>query len=247
MTVGDELTYTLHFTNIGTGPVDVAREDDLSGVLDDAALTSGPTSSDPALQVSGPDGDQRIQVSGTLAPDQTATVTYTVRVKKNGGDDQLGNFLVDPGEDPPPHCNVPDGARAAELSDCTENPVSAIEAVKDVNLPHDSQVQRRRRADVHAEVHQHRPRGRRGGLHRPGRRRPRRRCVGARAGELRPGPGRRTQGQPAADHRHLAAGQTVRVTYDVRVKPDGQRGNDQLNNYLFPDGAVSPISLRQGP
>ena len=139
VTVGDELTYTLHFTNNGTGPVDIAREDDLSDVLDDATLISGPTSSDPALQVSGPDGDGRIQVTGTLDPDQVVTVTYTVQVKASGGNDLLSNFLVDPGEDPPPDCND-DAGRAVEMPNCTENPVSDIDAVKDVNLPHGSQV-----------------------------------------------------------------------------------------------------------
>ncbi len=242
VTVGDELTYTLHFTNIGTGPVDVAREDDLSGVLDDAVLTSGPTSSDPALQVSGPAGDQRIRVSGTLEPDQAVTITYTVRVTRNGGDDQLANFLVDPGQDPPSDCDVVvDGAQP----DCTENPVSAIEAIKDVSLPHNSQVNA-------------------GDLLRYTLRFTN---TGHGAGEVDyvdrvsdvlddavwvrgpkssdPALAAVRKGDRILVTGILPAGKTATVTYAVRVKPDGRRGNDQLDNYLFPDGGVSPISCDQ--
>ena len=93
---GKQLTYTLHFASVGTGPVTVARVDDLSGVLDDASLVGGPTSSMPALTVTGPTAG-RIAVTGSLPAGTTATVTYTVQVNHDGqrGDDRLGNFLVD--------------------------------------------------------------------------------------------------------------------------------------------------------
>ena len=43
----------------------------------------------------------------------------------------------------------------------------------------------------------------------------------------------------------LPAGEPVTVTYAVRVKPNGNRGNDQLLNYLNPDGTVSPTNCDQ--
>ena len=126
---GRQLTYTLHFASVGTGPVTVAREDDLSGVLDDATLVAGPASSTPALTVTGPTAG-RIAVTGTLPAGANATVTYTVQVKHDGqrGDDQLGNFLLDPGQQPPSSCTIGTGtAAAAARSDCTRNQVVALE------------------------------------------------------------------------------------------------------------------------
>ena len=40
---GDEITYTLRFTNTGPAPAAVDTTDDLSGVLDDAELSTGRT------------------------------------------------------------------------------------------------------------------------------------------------------------------------------------------------------------
>ena len=37
----------------------------------------------------------------------------------------------------------------------------------------------------------------------------------------------------------------MKVTYAVRVKPDGRRGNNQLLNYLYPDGTVSPTACNE--
>ena len=124
---GRQLTYTLHFASVGTGPVTVAREDDLSGVLDDATLVGGPTSSTPALTVTGPTAG-RIAVAGSLPAGTRATVTYTVQVKHDGlrGDDRLGNFLVDPGQKPPASCSV-GMARAEAHPDCTLNQVVPLE------------------------------------------------------------------------------------------------------------------------
>ena len=76
-------------------------------MLDDAVLISGPTSSHPALNVSGLVGDGRFPITGTLAPGQTVTVTYKVRMNPMAGvDNDLGNFLVDPGEEPPASCKA---------------------------------------------------------------------------------------------------------------------------------------------
>lgn len=123
---GQQLTYTLTFTNTGeaAGPVD--HSDDLTKVLDDAQITTAPKTSDPALRAtSGTDGV--IRVTGTLVPDQTVTVTYTVTVRPDGerGDNRLGNFLVETGTEPPAACEKDD-------PDCTEHPVPLITDTKTV-------------------------------------------------------------------------------------------------------------------
>ena len=124
---GNRLTYTLHFASVGTGPVTVAREDDLSGVLDDATLVGTPVSSTPALTVTGPTAG-RIALAGTLPAGTQATVTYTVQVNHDGqrGDDRLGNFLVDPGQPAPKSCTA-DMSRADAHPDCTLNQVVRLE------------------------------------------------------------------------------------------------------------------------
>ncbi len=124
---GTVLTYTLHFENTGTGPVEVNREDVLTEVLDDATVTGEPVASSDALTASEI-VDGRFTVMGTLAPGQHETVTYQVTVKADGdrGDDRLGNFLVNPGEAPPQECVPADGERP----DCTYNHVSDVDVAK---------------------------------------------------------------------------------------------------------------------
>jgi len=125
---GATLTYTLHFASVGTGPVTVAREDDLSGVLDDATLVGTPVSSTPALTVSGPNAN-RLAVHGTLSAGTTATVTYAVQVRHDGqrGDDRLDNFLLDPGQQPPASCATSIPRAAATGVDCTLNDIAPVE------------------------------------------------------------------------------------------------------------------------
>lgn len=124
---GQEMTYTLHFANTGEADVDVSRDDVLTMVLDDAAVTAAPTASDPALTVSDI-VDGRFTVTGTLTPGQVVTVAYTVTVNEDGarGDDQLGNFLVDRGAQPPADCTPADDERP----DCTINFVSDVTVTK---------------------------------------------------------------------------------------------------------------------
>src|SRR5690606_38318179 len=120
---GQEMTYTLHFANTGEADVDVSRDDVLTMVLDDAAVTAAPTASDPTLTVSDI-VDGRFTVTGTLTPGQVVTVAYTVTVNEDGarGDDQLGNFLVDEGAQPPADCTPIDDQRP----DCTISFVSNV-------------------------------------------------------------------------------------------------------------------------
>lgn len=129
---GQTVTYTLHFENTGHAPVAVNRDDVLTKVLDDAAVTSQPVASSGALTVPAIENG-RLTVTGTLQPGDQVTVTYAVTVKADGqrGDDRLANFLVPGGAEPPENCVL---ARArAERPDCTDNHVSDVAVVKSSN------------------------------------------------------------------------------------------------------------------
>jgi LPXTG-motif cell wall-anchored protein len=131
VTAGQKLTYTLHFTNKGTGVGKVERHDDLTHVLDDATIEDLPKSSAPALRVSGVNG--KFAVAGELEPGQTVTVSYAMTVNEydKQGDHILANYLVDPGATAPgkPVC-VP---VVAGEPDCTINPIGQIAAEKSVD------------------------------------------------------------------------------------------------------------------
>ncbi|RWZ59356.1 DUF11 domain-containing protein, partial [Labedella populi] len=116
----DELTYTLTFTNSGNAVGAVDFTDHLANVLDDAEVTAQPVSSHASVTASAVT-DERVVVSGTLAPAQTVTVSYTVTVAPDGqrGDDVLGNYLVRGDAAPPTQCLDGD-------VDCTVNPVPEI-------------------------------------------------------------------------------------------------------------------------
>lgn len=122
---GQELTYTLTFTNGGTAAGAVNRVDDLTHVLDDAEVTAAPAPSDPALTVSAIE-NSRFSITGQLQPGQTVTVSYTVTVKASAeqGDQQVANFLLNP-EDPPPADPV-----CTDGEDCTFNPISDVTVTK---------------------------------------------------------------------------------------------------------------------
>lgn len=116
------LTYTLHFQNTGGADAPVAATDDMSGVLDDAAVTEEPHA------VTGPLSAARVDsttaITGTLAPGETSTIEYTVSVKADGerGDNSLVNFLLAPGQNPPED-RVCDPFNP-DFPSCTESPVA---------------------------------------------------------------------------------------------------------------------------
>lgn len=126
---GDEVTYTLEFTNTGNAPGAVDQTDHLAGVLDDADLTAGPDVSDPALTATR-DGTN-IRVTGALAPGTSARVTYTVTVRPDvdRGDHLLGNVVVRTGE---PETCVP--------GNCTEHPAGYLRVTKTAEPPSGSTV-----------------------------------------------------------------------------------------------------------
>lgn len=100
---GDRLTYTLSFVNTGPATA-VDYVDHLADVLDDADLVGEPQATG-GLEVSGPT-DGLLTITGIVGPGETAQVVYTVEVKDDDdrGNDQLANFLVPDGEDPPSEC-----------------------------------------------------------------------------------------------------------------------------------------------
>ncbi|WP_430335311.1 hypothetical protein [Rhodococcus sp. ACT016] len=125
---GQVVNYTVTLTNSGGQPVTVDRALALAGVLDDADLVSGPTSSDGALVVSGA-GDL-FGINGTLAPGQTVTVVYSVVAKPYAeqGDHNLVSVLADP-------ANLPAGVpgSCAGAGDCLEVATADTAAVPLVN------------------------------------------------------------------------------------------------------------------
>ena len=124
---GQEVAYTLTFRSIGEAPVQVNRQDVLTGVLDDATITAAPVASDPALTVSEVT-DGRFSIVGTLDAGTQVTVMYTVTINPDGerGDDRVANALVPAGEDPAEVCE-------SDATDCTVNYVSNVQVSKSVD------------------------------------------------------------------------------------------------------------------
>ncbi|OYD61136.1 DUF7927 domain-containing protein [Rhodococcus sp. OK302] len=126
---GQVVNYTTTFTNTGELPVPVNHVLVLSGVLDDADLVSGPTSGDPALTLT-PGAGVDYGVTGSLAPGQTVTITYSVVVKPyaNQGDHSLVTQVTAAGSAP---TTPPTGCAGTPL--CTEVPSADSAAVPLVN------------------------------------------------------------------------------------------------------------------
>ncbi|MBQ3358350.1 MAG: DUF11 domain-containing protein [Microbacterium sp.] len=117
---GQEVTYTLSFTNEGAAPATVDALDSLANVLDDATLSAGPTA-DAGLTATLTGTD--LAITGEVPVGETLTVTYTVTVADyaDQGDHVLGNVLSNgDGTCPPAGCEE------------TENPVRHYTVSKEV-------------------------------------------------------------------------------------------------------------------
>jgi fimbrial isopeptide formation D2 family protein len=233
---GKTLTYTLHFTNRGTADGTVDKVDDITHVADDATVVSQPTSSDPALTVTPFAADNRATITGTLAAGQTVTVTYQVTVNDpDSGDSVLANFLLKPGDPTPtdPTCAPAD----EQLPDCTSNPVGVLEVTKTVDPANFSDVQ--------------------GGdtltytltFHNTGKGSAEVDYTDHMAGVL--DDATLTSAPKATDAALVASGitggeftvtgtleggQTIRVTYKVKVKAYDEQADHKLDNFLAPSG-----------
>lgn len=113
LVAGQEVRYTLTFANTGLAAGDVAWTDDMSDVLDDARMISAPASDSMTTAFAR----RTLDVTGTLAAGESATVTYTVRVAPvtQRANDALRNMLA-PSALADPTC-------AASGVVCTEHPV----------------------------------------------------------------------------------------------------------------------------
>lgn len=131
LTVGDEVTYELTFTNSGEMPVGVDYEDLLVDVLDDATLVGSPTAQQPLKAVFHPTA-QMLAITGTLQGGQSVKVTYTVKVNdkiESSSGAFLRNYVVESGEDPPETCEPEEP--------CTVHPVKVNLSWNKVNLTGD--------------------------------------------------------------------------------------------------------------
>ncbi|MGW8535890.1 DUF7927 domain-containing protein, partial [Rhodococcus qingshengii] len=114
---GQDIKYTLSFSNTGNGAGEVAYFDDLRQVVDKGALSGLAADAPLVATMVGSDG---FSVTGTLAAGETKTVTYSVKVNADVvGGVFVNNFVVPgttPPVDPPEVCDP-----ATQL--CTTHPV----------------------------------------------------------------------------------------------------------------------------
>lgn len=242
---GSTLAYTLFFENTGQADAAVDAVDFLTHVLDDAEVTTEPTSS--VLSVSR--ADDEIAITGSIAPGEVATVTYEVTIKDDGarGDDIAVNFLLDNDEDAPPE--PPATAECEPVGDfphCTSTPIGSIEYTKSVESDDDPVVAGSvltytveinssgaatmpvDRDDVLTDVLDD--------------------------ATLTEDPSSDTSSVTVSEivndrfsiSGQLAGGQTAVVTYSVTVKDEADRGNNEANNFLVPPGEEPPEECAAG-
>ncbi|ALG15179.1 hypothetical protein AOZ06_30835 [Kibdelosporangium phytohabitans] len=122
---GDVVKYTVTVQNTGQTPYTGATfTDDLSKVLDDADYQNDGAASVGSVSYAAP----RLKWTGDLAVGGTATVTYSVRIKSpNPGDNRLTNVVTSdtPGGNCPPKSTDPNCT--------TTTPVSGLEIKKTVD------------------------------------------------------------------------------------------------------------------
>ena len=233
---GDEISYTLSWTNDGTAPGLVDATDDLSGVLEDAIITTDPASSDPDVTASVDEGSLR--VVGPIGIGATITVTYAVTIRPDGehGDNILGNVLV---QDVAAEllCDA-DGDCLPPAPPATEHPVGELDAWKTVDPVSGTTV--RAGDELMYTLHFEN--------------------VGTAAvpvnqddvltavlddaslTETATTSDDALAASALVDGRFTVTGalepdQAATVTYTVTVDPDGQRGDNQLSNFLVDSGA----------
>jgi hypothetical protein len=190
--------------------------------------------------------DQHFRVHGSVPPRTRLTVTYTVRVNPDGrrGDNLLENFLIPTGSTPPSSCDD------IHATLCTRNPVAELVVWKSVSptsgtvvhagqpLTYTLKFENRGAAGTSAAVD----------------------YTDALAGvlddaTLQSGPAASstdltvdplTSDQHFRVHGSVPAGKSYTVTYTVQVKPDGQRGDNVLENFLFSTGGTPPTTCQPG-
>ncbi len=125
---GQKVTYTVVLTNDGTADwTDATAVDDLSDVVDDADYNRDATATTGVVTYT--DGDKTLRWAGDVAKGGTVTITYSVTVANPpGGNKRLTNAVVGP-----------DGSTCPEGStdpDCrTDEPVSGLVITKSAAPP----------------------------------------------------------------------------------------------------------------
>ncbi|MDY0947154.1 hypothetical protein SOM11_14250 [Frigoribacterium sp. CFBP9039] len=122
---GQTVTYTVVLSNTdGTAPAEVDKTDDLSGVLDDATITTAPVVTSGTPLTLGPVSDGSFRITGVIPVGGQTTLTYTVTVNDpDTGDHVMSNYVVDTGTAPPGECVAGD-------TSCTVHPVSELTLTK---------------------------------------------------------------------------------------------------------------------
>lgn len=240
---GTVLTYTLFFSNDGQAGATVDAVDDLTHVLDDAEVTTEPSSADGLAVTRAGD---RISITGSVPSGETYAVTYQITIRADGtrGDDIASNYLLAPDEEPPadPACTPAD----EQFPDCTTTPIAAVEYAKSVSASSDPVVAGTiltytvtvtstgaatvpvAREDVMVDVLDD--------------------------ADLTSEPSSDTATVTVSDvvdgrfqlGGELAAGLEAVITYTVTVVGDADRGNNTADNFLVPPGAEPPTECAVG-
>ena len=117
------VTYTLTFANTkGTVAAPADYTDNVSDVLDDAAVVTAPKEATGSGLTVSAITKGKFTITGTVPAGTTDTVTYSVKVDSEStdtGNHVLNNYLIPTGTTPPSTCK-------ATNPDCTTNPVPAI-------------------------------------------------------------------------------------------------------------------------
>ncbi|MCW2289024.1 putative repeat protein (TIGR01451 family)/fimbrial isopeptide formation D2 family protein [Leucobacter luti] len=244
---GTELSYTLFFNNDGKAVATVDAVDDLTHVLDDATVSVEPVAVEGLVATRT---DNRIAVTGSVKPGETASVTYTVVLKQDGerGDDIAANFLMqnDPGNPPvvpaEPECKPGDSDRP----DCTVTNIASIQYAKSVKSSTDTveagtvltyTITAKNtgtakgnvsREDVLTDV-----------------------LDDAKLSAAPESDVESVTVSKVKDGRFslggtLAAGKTAKVTYKVTVNEETARGNNTINNFIVPAGEEPPATCDEG-
>jgi len=125
---GQTVTYTISVTNTGaTALTNLKIDDDLSGVLDDAALEGTPTVDPTSAGTATVNGDT-LEFVGDVGIGQTVNITYAVKINAAGslGDTALNNVILAT-HSASCHPTISDGQANVSDPDCsTSHTVSGL-------------------------------------------------------------------------------------------------------------------------
>lgn len=125
---GSTVTYTLTISNTGaTGLTNLKIDDDLTDVLDDAAVIGVPAVN-PSSAGSATIIGNTLEFAGNITAGQTITVTYTVKIKNSGtlGNATLNNYVL-AAHSASCHLQISNGSATVSNPVCqTSHPVNGL-------------------------------------------------------------------------------------------------------------------------